>query len=91
MRGLLLCVAQQLLQSCFLLRLPVSTILMQVPVLTGTCASTFEELCMSKKRKSITNALEREKHSRFLSTSCDWMEGVFFLHTFIHRENMVEA
>lgn len=65
--------------------------LVQVPVLSGTCASTFEEPCMSKKHKLVTNALESDRYSGFLYTSCDLTEGVFFLHTFTPRENMVEV
>lgn len=66
--------------------LPVSTTLIQVPVLTGIRESTFEEFCVSKKHKFIINALERDTYSRFLSTKCDWIGGVFFLHTFTPRK-----
>lgn len=68
------------------LRLPVSATLMQVGVLTGTCASTCKEFSVSKKHKFITNPVERDTYSRFLSTQCDWMDGVFFLHTFTPRK-----
>lgn len=68
------------------LRLPISTTLMQVPVLPGICVSTFEEFCVSKKHKFIIYALERDIYSRFLSTKCEWMGGVFFLHTVTPRK-----
>lgn len=51
--------------------LPVSTIPGQVLVLTGTCASSCEELCVYKRHEFLTNALEKDRHSRFLSTLCD--------------------
>lgn len=41
---------------------------------------------LSKKYKLVSNALESDRHSRVLSTSCDWMEDVFFPHTFSPSE-----
>lgn len=64
---------------------------MQVPVLTGTCESTCEEFYVFKKHKFIANALDRDMYLRFLSTECNQMDGVFVLHTFTPRKNMVQV
>lgn len=85
--GLEFYVAQQLLHLCFLLWQGTWVTCQHHP----TCASTCEEFCVPKKHELITNALERDTYSRFLSTKCDWGDGVSFLHTFTPRRNMVEV